>query len=156
MHPDKRKAPQRKASCSQRAPAIAPLDRKLNLVNQLVSLIDRELRQPLVEIIAAGHHSVSLDLLMQMPCIRGFQRDAVGSDLHICILRQNPDAVLLRVEVIDKDDRGMRGIRSPDEVFPLHDRFHIDKVRWRELVLMMIILHVPEHLLIPLMPQEST
>ena len=66
MHPDKRKAPQRKASCSQRTPAIAPLDRKLNLVNQLVSLIDKELRQPLVEIIAAGHHSVSLDLLFDV------------------------------------------------------------------------------------------
>ena len=66
MHPDKRKAPQRKASCSQRAPAIAPLDRKLNLVNQLVSLIDKELRQPLVEIIAAGHHSVSPDLLFDV------------------------------------------------------------------------------------------
>lgn len=40
-----------------------------------------------------------------------------------------------------------------NEVLPFHDRSHIDKVRWRKPVFVKVILHVPKHPLISLIPQ---
>ena len=73
-----------------------------------------KLRQHLTEIVIAGRHAIPYDFLMQVLCISGFQRDIIGSNRHIRILRQNPDTALLRVEVIDKYECRMRGIRSPN------------------------------------------